>query len=359
MADITCLVCGKPRFRDFDLCSDCLQMTAQHDHDENQCIFDNCSARAVDKLDVCGNHLVETVYGLTIPYRPVVCNVEGCTERSIRDYPVCDQHWIIAYRSCLSANSGNAKASSKVSKFYHATDSKIAKEYRPRQVIVQRIDDSDDEDDEDDEDYDVNRSVQRPAERQHNAAPVPRCVEEDVHMQPHVARSSPRPIPKEEHLCRCGKPADPRGNKCPECFARYNALKFGVGNGKCQCGAPLGEKGSMCHACFMAFKKAKFGTKQVQPVNPLLAEPRPIQQMMPPFVPPMMVNPMMANPMMANPMMVHPMMRQFVPHMMRQYPQPMMRQLPQPMMRQFPPPICQESQQDMSDAPKENPPSDM
>lgn len=266
MEDTKCVYCGKSRYRDSVWCVDCLQMTTLHNHAEHQCIFENCSAKAIDKLDVCGNHLVETVYGFAIPYAPIVCNVAGCTEKSVSGYPVCDAHWIIAYKSCLSANSGNAAAASRVSKFYHASGDKIADEYRP-------------------------------AEHPHNTTPIPQCAEEDVHA-PQVVRNEFHPLPKIGHMCRCGKPADPKGNKCPECFAKYNALKYGVGRGKCQCGAPLGEKGTMCQACFIAYKKAKFGTKPTQPiVPPMIAQPmRPMMQpMMNPVMNPMMI-PMMQFP---------------------------------------------------------------
>lgn len=320
MADITCLICGKPRYRNYDLCSDCLQMTAQHDCEENKCIFVNCSAKAIDKLDVCGNHLVETVYGLIVPYHPIVCNVEGCTENSVRDYPVCDIHWILAYKSCLSANSGNQKASSRVAKFYHATDSKIAKEYRPKKATVQITDG--------DEDDFVECSTEHP----HYTTPV---IQEEIDVDskpkisPHVVRSSPLPIPRSgERQCMCGKPADPRGNKCPECFAKYNALKFGVGRGKCQCGAPLGEKGTMCQACFVAFKKAKFGTPARSAINPLLTGQ---QQIMQPIAPQVLV---------------HPMMQHVVPPMMRQFQHPMVQY-------GFSQPIRQDIRQDMFGAPKQ------
>lgn len=228
-----CLICGKKRHRDYDLCLECLHLTSPKS-DGRICVYGNCAKKAIEKLDLCGTHLIETIYGICPPFCPVNCNVDGCTEKAIGELPVCEEHLIIAHRTCISALDGNAKATQRVSKLYKRTSDEILREYIPQQCVQQ---------------------------------------ERTIHNAKECDSIRQKTQEKHEHLCRCGKPADPMGNKCKECFAEYNRLKFGVGRGTCQCGAQLGEKGTMCQQCFSRYKQMKFGTRQIQMAPDVFVSP--------------------------------------------------------------------------------------
>ena len=206
MADMDCLMCGSARFADFDLCQECLQKTMPKQTPNKHCVFDECSDNVLDELDVCGKHLIETIYCLSPPYTSVFCNIEGCLEKSRDEYHVCEKHWAFAYKMCLEVNAGKHIA-------------------KPEITIMSP-----------------------PLEQLHYNSPA--LPEDD-------APVAPAQVPTK--ICKCGEPADPKGNMCAACFNKFKITKFG--RGKCLCGEPLGEKGNMCGKCFLSYKKDKFGSK--------------------------------------------------------------------------------------------------
>jgi hypothetical protein len=107
----------------YGFCEKYPRIDISRDFDTRRCIFDDCEAKVFEDLDICGKHLVETVYKLIIPHIPIFCNVDGCAERKYGELHVCEEHFAYAYKTYSEANNGNKKTiSSHIMDFYRSVE---------------------------------------------------------------------------------------------------------------------------------------------------------------------------------------------------------------------------------------------
>ena len=232
--DNVCVICGCNTEAGHDMCAECFQMTLQNDEydcdvgENGTCKYARCNNSSIYQLDVCGCHLIAKIFGIIPPYAKNMCNVDGCTNQSIDKYYVCEEHWLFAYKSYVAMTTGVVDR--KTHKYIEKTGDDLA----PAS---------------DDDDIEKLR-LKRAIEHIHHTTPTVKSHAEKLLVSENVVVSSDTP-----KLCKCGKPADPKGNMCHDCYKKYVSCKYG----KCRCGEPLGERGTMCVKCFDKYKTNRYG----------------------------------------------------------------------------------------------------